>query len=158
MSHLGRYLNNHLAGAVAALELVEHLRSAHAGTPLDPFFGKLYEDIQADRQELENLVQRLGEPRGMASKAAAWLTEKSAQLKLWMDDRRNGQLYLFEALEALALGIEGKRSLWQALALASATVPSLKGPDYERLQQRAAEQHQRVEGVRLQNVTQALTS
>jgi hypothetical protein len=36
-------------------------------------------------------------------------------LKLGIDDPPSGLLLLFESLEALSLGIEGKRSLWIAL-------------------------------------------
>ena len=32
--NLATYLNDHLAGAVAALELLEHLEKAHAGAPV----------------------------------------------------------------------------------------------------------------------------
>ena len=35
---LGTYLNDHLAGSVVAVDLLEHLEKAHAGTPLQKFF------------------------------------------------------------------------------------------------------------------------
>ena len=43
-AHLGVYLNDHLAGATAALELLEHLEKAHARRPLGRFFA----DLRAD--------------------------------------------------------------------------------------------------------------
>jgi hypothetical protein len=53
---------------------------------------------------------------------------------------------LFHALEALVLGIIGKRGLWTALAAAADTVPQLRELDYGRLIKRAADQGDRVEG------------
>jgi hypothetical protein len=52
--------------------------------------------------------------------------------------------------EAVALGIEGKRALWRALAAAAEVSPAFQVADYERLTQRAEEQRQRVETVRLE--------
>jgi hypothetical protein len=72
-----------------------------------------------------------------------------AELKLRVDDPSAGALLLLEGLEALGLGILGKRALWRALAAAAEAVPELQGVDYARLEQRAEEQHRRVEGVRL---------
>src|SRR5205085_7785795 len=57
--HLATYLNDHLAGSVVALELLEHLEKAHAGTDVARFVAALRADIEADRGELEALMQRL---------------------------------------------------------------------------------------------------
>src|SRR5438067_2160325 len=38
--HIATYLNDHLAGSVVALELLEHLEAAHDNTPLAEFFPK----------------------------------------------------------------------------------------------------------------------
>ena len=57
--HLATYLNDHLAGSVVALELLEHLGKAHPGTPTERFATELRADIAADRKELEDLMARL---------------------------------------------------------------------------------------------------
>ena len=147
--NLATYLNDHLAGSVVALELMEHLASAHAGTSLERFLIELRADVEADRQELQDLMDRLEITESSPRKATAWLAEKAAQLKLMVDDRSGGALRLFEGMEALSLGIEGKRALWRALVIASEDQPELKRLDYTRLIQRAEEQRGRVEGVRL---------
>ena len=90
------------------------------------------------------------------AKHQAWLAEKFTQLKLRFDDPKAGALLLFESLEALSLGIEGKRSLWIALSAASETVPSLRIADYDRLQQRAQDQRDRVEALRVETARTAL--
>lgn len=152
------YLNDHLAGSVAALGLLEQLETGHTGTPLGRFFAELRTDIEADRQELESLMVRLGVAKSRTRKASAWLSEKFAELKLRLDDPAGGALRLFESLEALSLGIEGKHGLWLALAAAAEKEPAFRVLDYELLSRRAEEQRGRVEVVRLEAAKSALAS
>jgi hypothetical protein len=154
---IATYLNDHLAGSVVALELLEHLVSTHANSDLEQFFVQLRTDIAEDRHELETLMARLGITESRTRKASAWLTEKVTELKLRLDDPEGGALRLFESLEALSLGIEGKRSLWIALAAAAEDLPSLKILDYQRLVRRAQEQRERVEELRIDTARKALT-
>jgi hypothetical protein len=77
-----------------------------------------------------------------------WLGEKMAVLKLQLDDEADGELALFEGLEAVTIGLEGKRALWETLAIVAEDVPELQGLDYTAVIQRAKEQHQRAEVVR----------
>lgn len=148
--HIAIYLNDHLAGSVAAVELLDQLQEDHSGTPLGGFFTELRTDIEADRQELESLMEQLNVTESRTRKASAWLAGKFAELKLRLDDPSGGELRLFESLEALSLGIEGKRSLWLALATAAEQQSSLQLLDYGRLTQRAEEQRARVETKRLE--------
>ena len=154
--HIATYLNDHLAGSEAALELLEHLETAHAGTEIGRFAAEILADVAADRRELEALMERLGISRTRTRKAAAWLAAKVTELKLRLEDRSGGALHLFESLEALSLGIEGKRSLWQALAAAADGAPELRVADYDRLARRAEEQRSRVEEKRLEAARRAL--
>jgi len=150
------YLNDHLAGAVAAIELLEHLESAHKGTSLQIRFAELRRDISADRHELESLMVALNVDQSSLRKASAWLTEKFTQLKLRLDDPSGGPLLLLESIEVISLGIEGKRLLWRALRATSEKSYALKALDYERLIKRAEEQRDRVETIRLEAARQAL--
>jgi hypothetical protein len=147
--HLATYLNGHLAGAAAALALLEQLEEAHTGTDTGRFVARLRADIAADRQELEAVMARLRVAASAPRKAAAWLGEKMAELKLRLDDRAAGAFRLSEALEGVSAGIEGKHLLWRALAALTDDLPDLRGTDYGRLERRALEQRQRLEPVRL---------
>jgi hypothetical protein len=155
--HLATYLNDHLAGSVVALELLEHLEAVHSEDPLHDFFRELRTDIAADRDELEALMKVLNIDQSRTRKASAWLAEKFTELKLRFDDPKAGALLLFESLEALSLGIEGKRSLWITLAATSETTALLRIADYDRLQERAREQRDRVEELRIKTALTALT-
>jgi hypothetical protein len=154
--HLATYLNDHLAGSVVALELLEHLEATHTAPWLRDFFRQLHSDIAADRNELEGLMKSLLISQSRTRKASAWLAEKMTELKLRLDDPQGGSLSLFESLEALSLGIEGKRSLWIALTVVAEKSPALRIIDYERLTQRATEQRARVEKLRIDTASKAL--
>ena len=154
--YIATYLNDHLAGSVVAVELMENLETVYAGRPIADFIAKLRADIEVDILELEALMGQLQISESRTRKASAWLTEKFTQLKLRLDDPAHGDLRLFESLEALSLGIEGKRSLWLALSAAAELSPQLRIADYQRLQQRAEEQRARVEDQRLELARKAL--
>jgi hypothetical protein len=75
-----------------------------------------------------------------------------------MDDSGTGGLRVLEALETLALGIQGKLALWRSLATLGEAVPQLETLDLTRLQARALDQFQRVDRLRLNVARQALMS
>ena len=144
------YLNDHLAGSVGALELLDHLIETYKGQPLEEFFQNLHDDIHADQETLQDLIERIGEKESAVRKAGAWVAEKVSRAKIRLSDSEKNQLGLMHALEGLVLGITGKRALWTALAVAADAVPELRELDYSRLQERATEQCDRVEARRLE--------
>jgi hypothetical protein len=148
--YLATYLNDHLAGASGALELLEHLADARAGTPMERFVAEIHAEVLADRQELEAIMEKLDIAESRSRKATGWLSEKAAQLKLLLDDRAGGDLHLLESLEAVEIGVAGKRALWRALEAASENVPELRVANYADLVQRAEDQHRRLEDARLE--------
>src|SRR3984893_6239511 len=137
MEDLSSYLNDHLAGSVGALELLDRLIDLSQGKPLEGFFRDLRNEIEADQEILKELMAKLGEKESTVRKEGAWIVEKLSRAKIQLSEAREGEMGLFLALEGLALGIDGKRLLWRALANASATAPSLRGPDYAKLEKRA---------------------
>jgi hypothetical protein len=153
---LTTYLNDHLAGSVAALELLDHLIDSHE-EPDRAVLRELRNEISQDRQVLQRLLGDLGGKESLARKTAAWLTEKLGRAKLQVDDPGTGELRRLEALEALALGIQGKLSLWRALAVLE-RVPHLVSLDLAQLQARATGQFDRVEQLRLRVARSALAS
>ena len=147
--HLGTYVNDHLAGSVAALELLDHMISANAGTPRGQFFIELRQEIEQDQAALRDLLEQLDFKENPMRKAVAWFSEKFARAKLSMEDPTGDKLARLEKLEALTLGIEGKRALWRSLNVIADRAPALQAMDLTGLEQRAAEQRQRIEAFRL---------
>lgn len=158
MEDLSSYLNDHLAGSVGALELLDRVIEIYKGKPLERFFSDLRNEIGADQETLKELIARLGERESAVRKAGAWIVEKLSRAEIQLSETREGDMGLFLALEGLALGINGKRSLWRALAAASETTSHLRGPDYAELEKRAIEQHDRVETTRLEVVREVFMS
>ncbi|HEX8490614.1 MAG TPA: hypothetical protein VF626_06320, partial [Chthoniobacterales bacterium] len=150
MNELTNYLNDHLAGSVGALELLDRLIDTYREKPLEHFFRNLREDIQHDQEQLKGLMQKLGADESAVRKAGAWLVEKLSRAKIGLSEEPEGEVGLLLALEALVLGITGKRSLWRALQSASRTVPQLARMDYAALEEGAIEQCERVEAKRLE--------
>jgi hypothetical protein len=145
--HLGTYLNDHFAGSVAALELFKQLKSANAGTPRGQVFADLLQEIEQDQTALRDLLKELDFRESPIRQAGAWLAEKFV-LKL-LTGNPCDKLVRFEQLEALRLGIEGKRALWLALNAVAAEAPLFEPVDLMRLVQRAKEQRECVEAIRL---------
>jgi hypothetical protein len=143
-------LNDHLAGSVAALELVDRLTELSKGHDRARLFVELRSDIEEDQQLVRQLLTDLGGKESKVRKAAAWLTEKIGEIKLDVDDPGSGQLRLLEALETLGLGIQGKAGLWRALGSAMAGASELRHLDLQQLERRALDQFERVETQRLQ--------
>jgi hypothetical protein len=152
---VGTYLNDHLAGSTAAIDLLKHLERSNDNGGRAPFFAALRADIEADQAELIALIDRLGVTRSGVRQAVAWVAEKFARLKLSIESG-GGPLHLLEATEALAVGVHGKGCLWRALAAAAQGTPALRGPDYGRLIAAADEQRERIETVRLEAARAAL--
>ena len=152
---LATYLNDHLAGSVVALELLDHLEEDGAGTAEASILAEVHADIEADRQELEAFMAQRGIAVSAPRKATGWLVEKLSELKLRLDDAGDGALRRLEALETVSLGIAGKQALWHALAAAAEDAPELNGLDYARLGRRAETQRAAVERLRLHAAREA---
>lgn len=96
-----------------ALDVLESMAEEYDGESLGNFAAGLRAEIKEDRQAPEELLERTGPAATSPVKeAGAWLTEKGTRIKL---RRGAGEgLGTLEALEALSLGILGKRALWRA--------------------------------------------
>jgi hypothetical protein len=152
---LTTYLNDHLAGSVVALELLELLPPLVRPAERDILNG-LRTEIREDQQLLKELLEQLGEKESPMRKVAAWITEKLGEVKLKFDDPGDGELRVLEALEALGLGVQGKLGLWRALRTISAADSRLRAVDFGRLERRALDQFERVDRLRLQFARTAL--
>jgi hypothetical protein len=55
---LATYLNDHLAGSVGAIELLDHLRELSKGTERERLFTSLHSEIEEDQKVLRGLLRR----------------------------------------------------------------------------------------------------
>ena len=156
--HLLTYMNDHVAGSRSAMELLDYLIDAHPDTDSRAFFTTLRADVVADRQTLDAAIAKLGGTPSPLREASGWFADRLTRLKLTIDDPGGSGLKYLEALELLALGILGKRSLWRALEAIQPAVPALADLDLGRLQARAEDQYARVEARRLNSAPRALAA
>jgi hypothetical protein len=139
------YLREHLAGADAAIQVVERLKYTHETTAEGPLFASLYEQLLEDRAVVTALLTDLGASsrsiKRLASHATATLLKGAA-------GGTRGELNFFRTLEALAIGVQGKRCLWRA---AQVLAPPLRAPgprNFVELEARAVDQWETIERCR----------
>ncbi|MFK0045952.1 hypothetical protein ACIQU4_17865 [Streptomyces sp. NPDC090741] len=148
-SHLlGLYLNDHLAGSSAGLELLNRAAKAHDGRPLGPQLERLAREVEQDRESLKEIMGSLEVPVRRSRAALGWLGEKAGRLKL------NRRLFLRSPLsdvielEAMRLGVEGKRSCWRSLRSLADGDDRLDKAQLAWLLDRAEEQAETLERLR----------
>jgi hypothetical protein len=144
------YLRDHYAGAISALELLEHLIEVHADDSLGGFFSQLHAEIKADHEQLHNLMQALGFKDGTLRNAGAWVAEKMSRAKIGFAFGEDAKLRLLQALETLVIGITGKKLLWEALIAVKERSPVLRRTDLTLLQARAVQQIEQAEARRIE--------
>jgi len=144
---LALYLDDHLAGARFALELLERIRDSFPGKPLGDLAAGLLTEIDADRAVLQKLAEEYGSGGSATKDLTSWLAEKASRLKLRFSGE--SELGAFEAVETLALGVLGKLKLWQALSAIKAADARLQALDFETLINRARSQHDQLEAIRI---------
>jgi hypothetical protein len=151
---LQKYIRDHLAGAAAAIDLLEHLQNEHPGEPVGDLASRLLSEILEDRATLEALEAKVdGEPSPL-HEAVAWAGAKVSRVKLGRSAA--GDFGDFQALEVLALGIQGKLALWRALSTFAEHDQRLQSLDFAGLESRAEAQYQMVEAQRLALARSAL--
>lgn len=152
------YLHDHLGGATLGSELADQIREYAEGTALADIMVALHAEIEEDRRTLLELMDHLDAGQHSVKQATGWLAEKASRVKfsgLTSGDRDHG---LFMALEILALGVQGKRSLWVALREVRTDHPPLADIDLDALILRAERQYATLEPERVTAGRRALAA
>lgn len=157
MSLLG-YLNDHLAGAAAGIQLAERCRDRDPESELGHVLQALLLEIRHDREVLERAIRVLGGSPNTIKRATALGAERMSSLRMWLPVVRPGsrESARLEEIEVLSLGIEGKRLMWAALAQLSSGDDRLSGFPFPDLKRRARSQRDRLERFRLRLAAEAL--
>jgi len=151
------YLNDHLAGATAGVNLVEQAADRHRSDELGEFFAPLAADIKADHARLVALIEGMHVHKSASKAALAEIGSKLAAPKFTAKGAGNEHLGDFITLETLSIGVEGKRCMWVALKLVAGAYPELQALDLDELESRAQDQRNRLEGKRNEMAPLALT-
>jgi len=141
------YLNDHFAGSTGGLELAKRARKNSTDPERSAMWSNVCDEIEADREILQDMLDRLEFTRNPVKATVAWAVEKAGRLK------PNGQLTgpsllgQYVELEAMYLGVTGKLSLWQMLVRIDD--PRLRDFDLNGLIERAESQRLRLDEHRL---------
>jgi hypothetical protein len=147
------YLNDHLAGGTAGLNLAQMAAEEHRADEHGAFFGEIASEIKQDHETLERVMTALATDQSATKVATAEIGSKMMAPKF---KGTEDQLNAFVTLETLSIGIEGKYCLWTALKTVQDDNPALAEFDIDELISRAQSQRERIEAKRLELAPQAL--
>jgi hypothetical protein len=142
---LAAYLREHLTGSDAATRVVARLRRTHEGTREGTLFRRLHEEFQEEREIVRGLLADQGfSPRSIKRLAG----QLGGLLFQSAGDGLRGDPALFRTLEALAIGVQGKRCLWRTLQTLGHELSRFEPQRFTRLESRAAAQWEAIEECR----------
>jgi len=138
------YLRDHLGGSDLAIRVVQRLGSTHQGSEDGTLFRRLSKELEEDRSVVRSLLTRLGGSGRSLKRAAGYAS--GAVLSVTAGGEP-GDLSLLRTLEALAIGVQGKRCLWRALQNIH-MVSAVHGMNFVELEAKAVRQWEAIEGRR----------
>jgi hypothetical protein len=156
LRYLAVYLNDHMAGAVAAHELVKRAASSNKGTDYGDFLVELEHEIAEDRAALARLMERFGVKEDKLKMTGAFIGEKLGRLKPNAHLLSYSPLSRVVELEVLTLGVTGKLLLWRGLLAIEHSDERLDPDELRGLAERAQTQLDDLDGYRVRAVEDAL--
>jgi hypothetical protein len=151
---LATYLREHLSGSDTATLVLERLRRSYAGTKDGSLFASLLEQIQRERELLRTLLAELGESSFSTKRIA---THVAGSLLKAVAGGKPGDLSLFRTLEALSIGVQGKRCMWRALQSLDQSFAAASPQRFAELEALALRQYESIEQRRLSLAPDVLT-
>jgi hypothetical protein len=139
---LGIYCNDHLAAATGGIELVSRMLSRHRGTPHEPRFEQLLDELREERAALRSSMAALGLPVRQYKQVASWVGEKVARLKLNGHVLSRSPLSDLVEFEFIATAVLAKRAGFETLRMVAAVDRRLDAPLLDRLIGQADKQHE----------------
>jgi hypothetical protein len=138
--YLRIYMNDQLALGVGWRELARRSHGANAGTELGDALARVAAGIAEDVATFEQIMRRLGIRPDRLKTALVTAGERIGRLKPNGHARSYSPLSRFEELDALVMGIEGKRLLWANLRDLAGLGAALPDVDFDELIRRAERQ------------------
>jgi hypothetical protein len=152
-AQLQKYLQDHLAGADAALTIASRLERRHTGTQIAAVMGRLAADIRRERAVVSAVLERVDAPVDPIRRAigiVGSIGRLAASLPFMPEPT------LLEDLEALAVGVWGKRLLWGALGRVQESEGGLDGVDLDELATMAENQEREILALRQDAIVEVL--
>ena len=131
------YLEDHLAGSTAGLELAKRAAKANKENEYGRELREFIEQLHQERSILDNLLKSFGGRPNPVKQGGAWVGEKLGRLKLNGSITGYSPLSRLVELEGLVIGVAGKLELWRSLIAASDRESRLSDVDLKRLARQA---------------------
>ena len=149
------YLRDHLGGADMAIRVVHRLGSTNQSAEDGALFRRLSKEFEEDHSVVRALLTHLG-ASGRSIKRAAGVAS-GAVLSVTAGGEP-GDLSLLRTLEALSIGVQGKRCMWRALQNLRTVPPTVDGMDFVELEAKAVRQWEAIEERRRALVAQTFSA
>jgi hypothetical protein len=143
--YLSIYLNDQLALGIAWREVAKRAARENRGGEHADALARVAIGIAEDVLTFEAIMDRLGIRKSRVKRVGAVAGERLGRLKLNGHVTTYSPLSRFVELDFLAMGIEGKKILWQNLR----DLARIPGVDYDALIARADEQRSEIEPARI---------
>lgn len=109
------YLDDHLAGAAAAIRRMRRTARTLAGTPAGALVDQVADEVTEEKAELVAMIRDLGLRRTGVKQMLARVGEVAALVKHDGPLGRSRSMNTLLEVELLRSGVMGKRGLWQTL-------------------------------------------
>jgi hypothetical protein len=149
------YLRDHLSGADMAIRVVHRLVSTNRGTEDGTLFRRLSKEFEADYFVVRTLLTHLGASGRSIKRAAGFASGAVLSVPAGGEP---GDLSLLRTLEALAIGVQGKRCMWRALQNLRVIPSSVGGMNFVELEAKAIRQWEAIEERRRALVTRTFSA
>ena len=149
------YLLDHLSGADMAIRVVQRLGATHQDTEHGTLFRRLLREFDEDRSVVRTLLTQLGASGRSIKRAAGFASGTVLSVTAGGEP---GDLSLLRTLEALAIGVQGKRCLWRALQNLHPVPVTVHGMNFVQLEVRAVRQWEAIEERRRALVQQTFSA
>ena len=136
------YLRDHLSGADVAIRVVHRLGSTNRGTEDGTLFRRLSKEFEEDHSVVRTLLTHLGASGRSIKRAAGFASGAVLSVPAGGEP---GDLSLLRTLEALAIGVQGKRCMWRALQNLRTVPSSVDGMTFAELEAKAIRQWEAIE-------------
>lgn len=139
------YLQDHLAGSLAAIELARRVQEENQGNEFGDALREIREEFEAERRELRLIIDGLNLERSRFKLGAAWFGEKVTRLAT--KGRLGGYSMLGRVveLESLLATVQTRVGVWRTLQSLSEAYPALESFDLEGFERQARNQLERLD-------------
>jgi hypothetical protein len=148
------YLNDHLAGSEVALKVADRLLGEHADDAIGAFMRRFRNELEQERAAIRTALDLLDQDESMLARSVGIV----GGLLTWVRDAApiGNAPPLLEELEALAIGVWGKRLLWGTVARATAYDARFEALDADRLALQAEDQERELLRLRGEEIDRGL--